>query len=86
MVWAFHDRCYAEFDKMGVEYIPSEGNFFMVNVGRPASEFVREMFRERVRVTSRNRDTQPTWIRVSAGTGPETEVFLNAFKKLMVKS
>jgi len=86
MVWAFHDRCYEEFDKMGVEYIPSEGNFFMVNVGRPASEFVREMFRERVRVTARNRDTQPTWIRVSAGSGPETEVFLNAFKKLMVKS
>ena len=86
MVWAFHDRSYEEFDKMGVEYIPGEGNFYMVNVGRDAGEFVREMFRERVRITSRNRDTMPTWIRVSAGTGPETEVFLNAFKKLMIKS
>ncbi|MBT5872687.1 MAG: aminotransferase class I/II-fold pyridoxal phosphate-dependent enzyme [Candidatus Latescibacteria bacterium] len=86
MVWAFHDRCYEVFDRMGVEYLPGQGNFFMVNVGRDGDEFVREMFKERVKVAARNRDTQPTWIRVSAGTAPETEVFLNVFQKLMIKS
>ena len=85
MVWAFHDRCYEEFDKMGVEYTPSQGNFFMVNVRRPAAEFVRDFLEQGIKVTPRNRETQPTWVRVSAGTRPETEVFLNEFRKLMTQ-
>ncbi len=85
MIWAFHDRCYEEFDKMGVEYMPSHGNFVMVNVGRNGAEFSRDFLEHGVKVSPRNRETQPTWVRVSAGTQPETEVFLSEFKKIMAR-
>ena len=84
-VWDFRDSCYQTFDEIGLEYIPSEGNFFMVNVGRDGGQFAREMFKRRVKVTARSREKMPTWIRVSAGSARETEVFLNEFKDIMSK-
>ncbi len=85
VVWAFQDRCYEEFDKLGLEYLPGSGSFFMVNVRQNGTDFARELLRRRIKVAVRNRDLMPTWIRVSAGTAPETEVFLAEFKKLLSK-
>lgn len=83
VVWDFRDRCYAEFKKMGLEYIPGEGNFFMVNIGRDSMPVLRELFKRRVMVTNRTRETMPNWIRVSSGTQQETEVFLNELKDIL---
>lgn len=85
-VWDFRERCYEEFRKMGLEYIPSESNFMMVDVGRNAMDVVRELRRHRVMVAARTREKMPTWIRVSSGTGPETEVFLQALKEVLGKT
>ena len=86
VVWNFRDRCFAEFDKMGLEYIPSESNFFMVNLGKNSMPVMRELFSRGVMVTNRTREAMPTWIRVSSGTERETEVFLNELKDIMAKT
>ena len=86
VVWNFRDRCFAEFDKMGLEYIPSESNFFMVNLGKDSMPVMRELFSRGVMVTNRTREAMPTWIRVSSGTERETEVFLNELKDIMAKT
>jgi len=83
VVWAFRDRLEDEFTKMGLEYIPSSGNFMMVNLGKPSMNIMRSMFQKGVMVTNRKREAYPTWIRVSSGTEAETEVFLNVLKEVM---
>jgi len=85
VVWDFQDRCYEAFDKLGLEYLKSSGSFFMVNVRQDGTQFARELFKRGIRVAVRNRDLMPTWIRVSAGTAPESEVFLEEFKKSLSK-
>ena len=71
---------------MGLEYIPSESNFFMVDLGRDSMPIMRELFQRGVMVTNRRREAMPTWIRVSSGTEQETEVFLNELKDIMAKT
>ena len=83
VVWHFQDTCYEMFKKMGMEYIPSESNFMMVNMGKDAMPIVRELRKRGVMVTMRAREKMPTWIRVSSGTEVETQVFLNTLKDVL---
>ncbi|MBM3265799.1 MAG: aminotransferase class I/II-fold pyridoxal phosphate-dependent enzyme [candidate division Zixibacteria bacterium] len=83
VVWSFRDRCYDEFKKLGLEYIPSQSNFMMVNVSKDAMAVVREMRKRGVMVSVRAREKMPTWIRVSSGTEAETEVFLHTLKEVL---
>lgn len=82
-VLEFRERCYKEFAAMGLEYIPSESNFMMVNLKRDSREIVREMGKRKVMITRRGGDKMSTWIRVSSGTMPETEVFLETLKSVL---
>ncbi len=82
----FRDRLEDEFTKMGLEYIPSESNFMMVDLGKPSMNIMREMFQKGVMVTNRRRQQMPTWIRVSSGDERETEVFLNVLKEVLGKT
>lgn len=86
VVQHFRDRLEDEFTKMGLEYIPSESNFMMVDLGKPSMDIMREMFRKGVMVTNRRRRQMPTWIRVSSGDERETEVFLNVLKEVLGKT
>lgn len=86
VVQHFRDRLEDEFTKMGLEYIPSESNFMMVDLGKPSMNIMREMFRKGVMVTNRRRQQMPSWIRVSSGDERETEVFLNVLKEVLGKT
>lgn len=86
VVQHFRDRLEDEFTKMGLEYIPSESNFMMVDLGKPSMNVMREMFQKGVMVTNRRRQQMPTWIRVSSGDERETEVFLNVLKEVLGKT
>jgi len=86
VVLHFRDRLEDEFTKMGLEYIPSESNFMMVDLGKPSMNIMREMFQKGVMVTNRRRQQMPTWIRVSSGDERETEVFLNVLKEVLGKT
>lgn len=85
-VFAFKQRCYAEFDKMGLEYLPSSSNFMMVNLGRQAMPVVMEMGKRKVNVSMRRDPVFANWMRVSSGTMDETEVFLKTLQEVMTAS
>ncbi len=85
-VWDFKKRCYAAFDEMGIEYLPSQGTFVMADLKRSAMRVVREMRARNVWISSRRQSAFRNWIRVSAGTEAETEVFLQTLKDVMARS
>jgi histidinol-phosphate aminotransferase len=79
----FKTRCYEEFDKMGLEYVPTQSNFMMVNLGREATPIVMEMGKRKVNVSMRRNEEFKNWMRVSSGTMDETEVFLKTLQEVM---
>jgi histidinol-phosphate aminotransferase len=70
-----------ELTNWGYEVIPSEANFFMVNVGRDVTP-VAEEFRKRGVLVGRKFPPMNNWLRVSVGTEPEMVKFMAAFKEI----
>ena len=66
---------------LGYEVIPSECNFFMVNVGRDVTA-VAEDFKKRFVLVGRKFPPMNNWLRVSVGTEQEMDKFMAAFKEL----
>jgi histidinol-phosphate aminotransferase len=65
----------------GYQVIPSEANFFMVNVGRDVSA-VADEFKKRKVLVGRKFPPMNNWLRVSVGTEPEMTRFVAAFKEI----
>lgn len=65
----------------GYEVIPSETNFFMVDVGKDVSA-VAEDFKKRKVLVGRKFPPMNNWLRVSVGTETEMARFMIAFKEL----
>src|SRR5262245_60573924 len=68
----------------GYELIPSEANYFMVNVGRDVTPVIEE-FRKRGVLVGRKFPPMNDWLRVSVGTEPEMARFMVAFKEMFPK-
>lgn len=68
-------------EKKKVQYIPSETNFFMMEVHRPGQEFASAMAAEKVYI-GRVWPVWPTKVRVSIGTQDEMNKFKAAFGKV----
>ncbi|MBT5872484.1 MAG: histidinol-phosphate aminotransferase, partial [Candidatus Latescibacteria bacterium] len=83
MVQAFKERCYAKFDTMGLEYIKSHSNFLTVNANMDSDTVKQELEKRGVRISNSGLTDLKTWIRVSAGTLDETEIFLKEFKSVL---
>jgi histidinol-phosphate aminotransferase len=65
----------------GYEVIPSETNFFMVDVGKDVTA-VAEDFKKRKILVGRKFPPMNNWLRVSVGTEPEMTRFMTAFKEM----
>ena len=65
----------------GYEVIPSETNFFMVNVGKDVTS-VADDFKKRKVLVGRKFPPLNNWLRVSIGTEPEMARFMVAFKEM----
>jgi histidinol-phosphate aminotransferase len=74
----------AELEGMGYSVIPSETNFFMVNLKRPMQPVIGEFQKEGVLV-GRPFPPMNQHLRVSIGTAEEMNRFMVAFKKVMAK-
>jgi histidinol-phosphate aminotransferase len=70
-------------EKKGVKYIPSETNFFMMEVGRPGAEFAQAMAAQKV-IIGRVWPAWPTKVRVTVGTQEEMDKFKMAYLKVAV--
>jgi len=65
----------------GYEVIPSETNFFMVDVGKDVSS-VADDFKKKKVLVGRKFPPMNNWLRVSVGTEPEMVRFMAAFKEM----
>jgi histidinol-phosphate aminotransferase len=78
-------KLYVEaFEKLGLEFVPSAGNFILVRVGEGARVF-EAMQRLGVIVRPMGGYQLPEWIRISVGTPEENERCINALKSILAK-
>lgn len=75
-------RLQGAFERMGLEYVPSYGNFVLVRVGDSARVY-EALLHAGVIVRPVGNYDLPEWLRVSVGLPEENEVFLQAFEKAM---
>ena len=71
------------FTSMGLDYIPSVGNFICVDAGRPAAPVYEALLHEGVIVRPVANYGMPNHLRVTVGTLEENTRFLSALKKLL---
>ena len=88
VTWAGHDYFTSQFKEMGLEYVPSQSSFMLVNVRKDADEVTRKLFEEyNVLVgNGKRRWRMNTWLRVTSGLQEENEAFMAALKKVLVSS
>ncbi|MEG1938848.1 MAG: histidinol-phosphate transaminase [Akkermansia sp.] len=70
------------FQEMGLEWIPSQGNFVLVKVG-VGREIFDAMLRQGVIVRPQGSYHLPEWIRISIGTPAENDRCLSVFRDVM---
>src|SRR5579864_6724461 len=71
-----------ELAKDGHRVIPSEANFFMVDIGGDVAPVI-EAFREKKIMVGRKFPSMDTWLRVSVGKPEEMQKFLAAFREIV---
>jgi len=77
------DYFYHEFARMGLDYVPSEGNFVLVDVGRDARAVFEALQHKGVIVRSAHGMGMSHHIRVSTGTMPQNQRFIAALKEVL---
>ena len=73
----------AGFSRLGLEWIPSKGNFIAVDMGRDAAPVNQALLRDGVIVRPVAGYGMPTFLRVSIGTEAENTRFLDALRKAL---
>ncbi|MFB9885270.1 histidinol-phosphate transaminase [Balneatrix alpica] len=71
------------FAKLGLDYIPSVGNFVCVNVGKEAAPVYQALLREGVIVRPVANYGMPTYLRISIGLPEENQRCLDALAKVL---
>ncbi len=73
---------FAFLEKKGIKYVPSETNFFMMEVNRKGEDFARDMAANKV-IIGRVWQAWPTKVRVTVGTQAEMLKFQAAVSKII---
>lgn len=68
-------------EKKKIKYVPSETNFFMMEVNRPGGEYARAMAEQKIMI-GRVWPAWPTKVRVTIGTQAEMDKFKAAVEKI----
>jgi histidinol-phosphate aminotransferase len=72
---------FAFLEKKNIKYVPSETNFFMMEVNRPGAEYARAMAENKIMI-GRVWAAWPTKVRVTVGTQAEMDKFKAAVEKI----
>jgi len=75
------DRITNELTSMGYEVIPSQANFFMVNVKKDVTAVGEEFLKKGI-IIGRKFPPMNEWLRVSIGTDDEMKSFMKTFKEI----
>ncbi len=76
------DELTAAFGRLGLEYVPSYGNFVLVRVG-PAAQVYHELLKRGVIVRPVANYALPEWLRVTVGLPQENAKFLRALPEAL---
>jgi histidinol-phosphate aminotransferase len=77
------DFLYQQVDKMGIEYFPTQTNFFLIDVRQDAREVYEKMLRRGVIVRPMTAYGYPTYIRINAGLAEENQRFIEALREVL---
>jgi len=77
------DYYYKSFKKMGLEYIPSETNFIMVNVKKDSVTVSNEILKGGIAVRAGTEFGMPTWLRITIGKPDENTLLVEILKKVL---
>jgi len=78
------DYMYGALSRVGIEYIPTQANFFLINVGRQnADEIFNRLLKQGVIVRSMTSYGYPDYIRVNIGLHSENVRFLEALMNVL---
>ena len=79
------ERLTKAFDEMGLQYIPSVGNFICVDVGQSGMEIYKKLLHEGVIVRPVDNYGLPNHLRITIGLEDENEKFINALNKVLTR-
>lgn len=74
---------YRHFERMGLEYVPTEANFIFVNVGMDSRECFDGLMRRGVTVRTGDIFGFDTWVRVTIGRETDNRRFIEALEDLV---
>ncbi|MCS7191552.1 MAG: histidinol-phosphate transaminase [Armatimonadetes bacterium] len=83
-VWAGKRLMYRGLEKLGLQYVPTEANFVLINVNRPAKEVAEALLHKGIIVRPCEPFGLPTHLRVDIGTQETVERFLSALKEVLI--
>ena len=72
-----------QFTKLGIEFIPSVGNFILFRSPKDAKKLYDELLHKGVIVRPMGGYRLPEWIRVTVGLPEENQRFIKVLKELM---
>jgi histidinol-phosphate aminotransferase len=73
------------FDRMGLQYIPSVGNFICVDTGQCGMGIYKKLLHEGVIVRPVDNYGMPGHLRTTIGLEAENETFINVFEKVLTR-
>ena len=82
-VWSGLDFLYAEMARLGLNYTPSQANFFLIEVPVDAKIVFEAMLRKGVIIRAMNSYGMPRHIRINAGTPEENVRFVKALSEVL---
>jgi histidinol-phosphate aminotransferase len=74
---------YAQLDRMGLEYIPTQANFFLLKTPLGAQETYQRMLKQGVIIRPMDSYGLKDHIRVTVGLPEENERFINTLEKIL---
>lgn len=74
---------YGSLDKLGIDYVPTQANFFLIKVPMGAKKTYERMLKEGVIVRSMDSFGLPEYIRINIGLPEENERFVRTLKKVL---
>jgi histidinol-phosphate aminotransferase len=75
---------YEEVHKLGLDFIPSETDFVMVNVNRSSAEMIAAFKAQQILI-GRRIPSLPEYIRITLGTQKEMSAFFNVLRDILEK-
>ncbi len=74
---------YDAFRRLGLSWVPTEGNFVWVDVGRPCVPVFEALLRKGIIVRTGDIFDAPTHLRVTIGTAEQNQIFLSALQEVL---